>query len=184
MVGIRFTIKGLPLLQKRLKFIKDKHASLINAMKLISVALLRSIDTNFRQGGRPKEWEELAPLTLALRRKGRGKGTSKILQDKGRLKQSITGFFTPKTAGAGTNLDYAGIHQRGGTVTFPGREEKVKAHTRSIVFGKSVSPFTVSGFTKHIKPHTAKVPKRKFILFQKEDWKTAAKILREYLGFK
>lgn len=36
------------------------------------------------------------------------------LQDTGRMRNSITAFNTDKTAGAGTNVEYARIHQYGG----------------------------------------------------------------------
>lgn len=59
-----------------------------------------------------KSWTPLKPATLKARRKGGKTGRSaKILQDTGRLKNSIVASSTVDRAEVGTNVIYAATHQ-------------------------------------------------------------------------
>jgi phage gpG-like protein len=70
--------------------------------------------------GRP--WAELAAETLLRRRKGKGKGRggARILQDTGRLKQSIASIVAGGVVTIGTGVAYGLFHQ-GGTKYMPAR---------------------------------------------------------------
>jgi phage virion morphogenesis protein len=73
----------------------------------------RKTDQRFRSGGFGK-WEKLKPSTIRRRRKG----SSSILQDTGRLKQSVTSspdiyHLTKTYLRIGTTVKYAKYHQNG-----------------------------------------------------------------------
>ena len=92
----------------------DAGHDLRPTLKKVQVYMLQSIGRTFDAQGRPTRWAPLSPVTLALRRKGRGKGIqalgfgtpgapgftefgvpssafgAKILQDTGRLRASVT----------------------------------------------------------------------------------------------
>ena len=67
------------------------------------------IDQNFRQGGAEKKWKPLSPNTIASRRGG----SSAILQDTGRLKQSFVKKVGSDRVDVGTEEKKALWHQDG-----------------------------------------------------------------------
>lgn len=73
--------------------------------------VLNWVDKQFQtqggQGGSP--WPRLSPNTIA----GRRKGSSRILQDTGRLKTSFTHRVSGRGVSVGTNVEYAPFHQFG-----------------------------------------------------------------------
>lgn len=87
--------------------------------------LMDSVRQNFTRQGRPR-WQQLSPLTLFLRRQGRGGGEAQTLMESGHLMQSVVFAsqgvpgavyeITPTTLKIGSNLKYAAIHQYGGVV--------------------------------------------------------------------
>ena len=89
------------------------------ALQLAGIEALKFVARNFREEGRPK-WSPLSPKTIERRR---GK-SGKILQDTGKLRNSIVNAAAGKAPGAvwqvsdkyllaGTNLVYAATHQYG-----------------------------------------------------------------------
>ena len=64
-------------------------------------------------------WAPMSALTRALRRKGPGKGTAKLLRDTGRLRNSITYDADGHGFRVGTNIKYAAVQQFG-TESLPG----------------------------------------------------------------
>ena len=96
------------------------------------IVLQRSTDLRFASGGGDEVWASLSPVTEALRRQGPNSNAgNKPLQDTGRLRQSVTWRsagggaapdgaiyeLTPDVLTYGTNVEYASIHQNGGTIT-------------------------------------------------------------------
>ena len=82
----------------------------------LGIATRSEIDLNFqREGNDQGKWKPLAESTIERRRKGPGIGSAKILQDIGRLKQSMT--FDPNKSphyvDVGTNVTYGKFHQEG-----------------------------------------------------------------------
>lgn len=159
--------------------------------------ILRMVDQNFRRQGRPGEWTPLHPRTLARRRKG-GVG-ARILADTGRLRQSIVAANapghvfqnTPRAMTIGTNLEYANIHQFGGTVKlkpraaqlrfarmkdgrllFAGKDGKVKGRRRRIVAEARVM----------IGGQEITIPARPFLLFQPQDRDSVLRAMTGYLN--
>ena len=67
------------------------------------------IDENFRKGGAEKKWRPLSPNTIAARRQG----SSAILQDTGRLKQSFVKKVESDRVDVGTEEKKAKWHHEG-----------------------------------------------------------------------
>jgi len=109
-----FAIKfaGIAAFDKGMKEIRKAIEKPYKAYRQIQFIMLRDIDQHFRdQAGPTGKWDKLKPRTLKRRRKG-GAG-AKILQDTGRLKQSIRTRVTARDVAIGTNLRYAATHQFG-----------------------------------------------------------------------
>jgi phage virion morphogenesis protein len=75
------------------------------------------------ESGPDGKWEPLSDSTLARKRAGRGSGSPKILQDTGRMKNSIMPSSDKNGAyvSTGSNVKYAPYHQEG-TKNIPQRE--------------------------------------------------------------
>jgi len=165
-------------------------------MRVIGNYMLRSINKNFQEQGRPKKWKSLSSMTLNLR-KGVGKEKGKILQVSGRLKNSITFEATKKSVCIGTNLDYAQLMQEGGTITspaitiYPRQKRKLGLFvTQSSALRtpliKRVLKFRVGGKDIYCKKVNMprvnhKVPARPFVLWQDEDIKKANIIINDFV---
>lgn len=80
----------------------------------------RHFQTETGPGGK---WQPLSPRTAAKRTGRRRRGTEHILRDTTRLYSSITGESSDTEAAVGTNLIYGAIHQLGGEVKIPAREQ-------------------------------------------------------------
>lgn len=81
-------------------------------MRAVAGIMMRAVEDNFEQEGRPK-WKDLASSTKLTRSK-EGKWPGKILQRSGRLAASIVRSSTSTQAQVGTNVVYAAIHNFGG----------------------------------------------------------------------
>ena len=174
---ISYEIKDDDKVKALLKRAGNKAKDLRIPLKQCGILMLSSIDKNFRTEGRPKRWAPLSPMTIAMRRK-KGKG-AKILQDTGHGKGSIVyKVVSNQKVQIGTGLDYMRIHQEGGSIKIPARTIRpVKAKALHWVSdGKDVFAMVV-----HQKARTAKIPQRKFLLFQREDEKDIVRIFTEYL---
>lgn len=142
------------------------------------IYMVGSIKRNFVAQGRPVPWKPLSEMTIAMRRKGRGTGTAKILRDTGTLMNSISpGRFGTAThlkskveAQVGTAIKYAPLMQWGGTSTISAHRETVKKHKRTITqaFGRSISSkrITVNSFERNMPARNFNIPQRQFLLFQ------------------
>lgn len=78
-------------------------------LRVVSQQQLTWIDQNFRRQGIEKRWKRLAPGTVEARRRG----SSRILQDTGKLKQSFSTAVGGSTAKVGTLINYAEFHDQG-----------------------------------------------------------------------
>lgn len=98
----------------RLNIIQNKLTNTFELMKKISIIMKSSVMKNFQEQGTDKEkWKPLSEITLMRRRKGKGKGTAKILMDTGYLRQSIFPIVSENKAMVVTNVPYATTHQFG-----------------------------------------------------------------------
>jgi phage gpG-like protein len=80
--------------QRRLQQLINKIAEGVQTMDAffdaVEMHMIDSLTSNFEQGGRPRPWAPLSPVTIEL------KGSSGILQDKGSLKQSLNAQNTDR----------------------------------------------------------------------------------------
>ncbi|GAI03168.1 unnamed protein product [marine sediment metagenome] len=176
---ISYEIKDDKKVKALLKKAGDKAKDLKIPLKRCGILMLRSIDKNFRAEGRPTRWAPLSPMTIAMRRK-KGRG-AKILQDTGHGKGSIVyKVVSNQKVQIGTPLDYMRKHQEGDSIKIPARDiYPVRAKVLHWVdpgTGEDVFAMHV-----HQKERTAKIPQRKFLLFQKEDEKNIVRIFNDYL---
>lgn len=112
--------------QTYLQRLQDRTEDLSPVLRRLAVVAIRTAGQKFARQG--PGWRKLSPRTLRARRKG-GKD-AKILQDTGRLRQSIVGaergggdshYNLQRTSVEfGSNLAYAAIHQFGGVVNLVG----------------------------------------------------------------
>jgi len=175
---ISYEIKNDEKVKALLKKAGNKAKDLRIPLKRCGILMLSSIDKNFRAEGRPKRWAPLSPMTIAMRRK-EGKG-AKILQDTGHGKGSIVyKVVSNQKVQIGTNLDYMRIHQEGGSIKIPARTIRpVKAKALHWISSAGEDVFAM---VVHQKARTAKIPQRKFLLFQEDDKKNIVNIFTEYL---
>ena len=176
---IGYEIKNDEKVKALLKRAGNKAKDLRIPLKRCGILMLRSIDKNFRAEGRPKKWAPLSPMTIAMRRK-KGKG-AKILQDTGMGKESIVyKIVSNQKVQIGTNRDYMRIHQEGGSIKIPARDiYPVKA--RALHWVDPDTGEDVFAMHVHQKERMAKIPQRKFLLFQEEDKTNIVRIFNDYL---
>jgi phage virion morphogenesis protein len=112
-VGVQ--VVGLDALQGVIRKAILKNSSTQPIMMLIAQKMRVMILSNFDKKRNPdgSEWEPLSPLTVAMRRTGRGIGYPRMLRDTGVLYNSITPQATDKEAVVGTNVPYARKHVYG-----------------------------------------------------------------------
>jgi len=145
----------------------DRLAKPKQALKECGLVLLRSIEKNFKAGGRPMRWK--------ASKRAAATGGGKTLVDTGRLKSSITMDATNTELKVGTNVKYAAIHQLGGTV--PGHIILPKR-------AKALRWFDKSGtvrFAKKVTIPKITMPKRPFLVVQEEDWRIFRRIFEDYI---
>jgi phage virion morphogenesis protein len=175
---ISYEIKNDDKVKALLKKAGNKAKDLRVPLKRCGILMLSSIDKNFRAEGRPKRWAPLSPTTIAMRRK-KGRG-ARILQDTGMGKGSITyEVVSNQKVQIGTRRDYMRIHQTGGNIKIPARTIRpVKAKALHWISNTGEDVFAM---IVHQKARTAKIPQRKFLLFQEDDKKNIVRIFIEYL---
>ena len=114
---------GSNKLSKALGQLSKFTKSPTRVLKIAGGLMRQDIDTHFRnQAGPSGKWKPLSRMTLSRRGKN-----AKILQDKGRLRGSITYMSNDKRAEAGTNTRYGLLHQSGGYTTINGQRKYVPA---------------------------------------------------------
>ena len=172
-ISIQVTIQDKELIFL-LKQMAKKGENLSPFFKKSAIIMTRSFADNFRQEGRPKKWKPLSKNTIA----GRRKGSSRILQDKGLLRQSVIARsapgnirkFTKDSLKMGTTQKTAAWHQYG-----------TKPYVIVPKNKKMLSFMSASGrvFTKKVNhPGLASRP---FIMIQPEDENAMAKLALEYM---
>ncbi|WP_190237917.1 phage virion morphogenesis protein [Mesorhizobium sp. M2A.F.Ca.ET.015.02.1.1] len=116
------------------------------------------------------KWQPLSPRTAARRIGRRQRGNAHILRDTGRLYQSITGEASDTEASVGTNVLYAAIHQLGGEVKIPAREQDIHLGrtNRGRRFVKA-SAKRKETMRVTIGAHAIEIPARPFLYLDDED---------------
>ncbi len=150
-VGMRITTQGMDEIQRVMRNISPKLHPQIQRRAFSKAARLIQKDAakvQIKAGGGGKN-NARAPLKDRL--------TSRT----GTLRRSIrvNKAPLPHAIHIGTDLGYGAVHESGGTVTIG--SATVKAHTRSVAFGRKVKPFNVPSHTR--KAHKANFPQRPFL---------------------
>jgi len=101
--------------RKKAEVVARALGDLAPAMKEIGEALLGRWQRGWRKEHDPyrQPWKPLSPVTIARRRKGKGKGRPKILANMGTLQQSFVYAFSQRRVEWGTEVVYAPTHQFG-----------------------------------------------------------------------
>lgn len=86
-------------------------------MRIISQTMKLEVDENFETEGQNvgEKWEDWSD-SWRLRRTKLGRGSGRIMNFNGELRQSITRKATSTEATVGTNKEYAAIHNFGGEI--------------------------------------------------------------------
>jgi phage gpG-like protein len=151
MIVLRVNIEGMQELQRRLKQMNPRQNMKIIRNGLIESALKIQRNAAKEQilagGGGKKNAKPPVPHQLTSRT---GTLRRSIKVDRGPLPLAIE---------VGTDLEYGAVHEFGGTISVPGRV--IRAHQRSIAFGKKVAPFTVPSHFRM--GHYAEYPQRPFM---------------------
>jgi phage gpG-like protein len=145
--------------------------NLAPAMKQCALMVSADAQLNIAEGHAP-DGTPYPPL-----KRPRKDGSNVPLRDKGLLLASITPAsiateIGPMSFSAGTNLEYAAIHNFGGTISIP-----EKRRTKPWVFpgpgGKMI-------FTRHIRAHTVTIPQRQFLGWSDQLLQDCADACAEY----
>lgn len=118
-------------LLKELRLREDRAGNTAPLLHAFGLALVRSTQKTFREGGRPRKWD-------ASQRASETGGQT--MRHKGMLSKSVAYEVTGNKVLVGTNLVYARIQQYGGRVT----PKKAKALTIPVhpkAYGKRASDF-------------------------------------------
>lgn len=138
--------------------LKNRRPLMANLGRIMANA----VDDNFAANGRPG-WK---PLKYP-----RPRGGSGILQDSGRLRNSMTTHADNRAAVVGTNLAYAAIHHYGGQT----RPHTIRPKNgKALAFGGRVY--------KKVNHPGSKIPARPFMTLQPEDEQALAEAVADYLN--
>jgi phage gpG-like protein len=118
----------------------------------------RSIQLNFRNEGRPDKWKKSHRAEIL---------NELTLTDSAVLKNSIKVQFKDQKFIAGSNVEYARIHQEGGTIN---KSVTVKAHKRKInlAWGRLISEREVD-VAQHSRQMNITIQARQYMMLQDAD---------------
>lgn len=124
--GFSVTLRGLGKVRNMFARIAKGASHRTELHMRYGIQALRWADKNFRDEGglTGSPWAKLSPSTIARRRKG----SSRVLQDTGQLRQSYTMKFGEDNATVGTNKFYAVFHEKGVDPFEIRRGERVYKH--------------------------------------------------------
>ena len=136
----------------------------------IGQRMVRSAMLNFKEEGRPQKWKKS--------RRAESETKGKTLSLTGTLRNSIHYKIDNLSVIVGTNVIYAAIHQFGGNIN---KTVTVKKHDRTIkrAFGKVLNHIKTISVKSHKRKMQLTVPKRPFLLMQKDDKAYIANKIKE-----
>lgn len=176
---IDISIKGHDRAERVLVKIQQNIQNPVQALKQIGEVMVASVHKNFEAEGRPQKWAPLSAMALNMRR-NKNKNSVKILQDTGRLRNSITYAVNEpdQSVSIGTNVKYGEIHQYGGKINIPARTIiPKKAKVLRFMIGNKI----IYAKKVHQKARTITIPRRPFLMFQEDDLTNIRTILLEHL---
>jgi len=159
--------------QEQLRGLIDRMADLRPFLNAVGDRLIGSSGDNFRNQSGPdgRSWTPLAPATIKARqRKGQTPITILRSNSKGRIGSALAGSINKEVGDdevrVGSPVEYAAIHQLGGTIHKPARVAKIyrrmeKDGSIGRRFVKKSKANVVSDVT--IPSHTITIPARPFI---------------------
>lgn len=139
-------------LSQALKQLELAGADMRPLMRNIVGTLATETALNFEEEGRPA-W---VPSLAAEKRSGM------TLSDTGHLRRSVTTQYDHHSAQIGTNVEYARIHQLGGTIERKGRSVYFKQDKNGSIGRKFVKK-EKSNFAQLARDHNATYPARPFL---------------------
>jgi len=147
-MGKFFTTRWTNGITRRLHDLRRKSVDLSPVFQSFGLRMIRSIETNFRLGGRrggaPGQWPKLRPSSIARRRKGQ-RLRPKVLVQSGLLKNSTSFSAGRSEFAVGTLVKYAPKHHQhgnwGGAMRIR-QVAQIKAHTRTVWVSKDFDPKT------------------------------------------
>jgi phage virion morphogenesis protein len=150
------------------------------ALDEIGAALRTSTFERFRASKEPsgESWRPLSPVTLALRRKGRGSGGARILWNSGRLANSISYRVGDRYVEVGTNTVYARTQHFGARKGAFGRYSQV-GRVRKYGLGTFKGS---AGTQKGFPIPWGDIPPRPFLGISSDDRREIIDILRARLA--
>lgn len=145
------------------------------ALKRCAVYMISSFDKNFKAGGRPVKWRELAMNTIAKRRKA----SNLALMDTGMMRLSSLA-----TTGKGSIYQLRRDSLIMGTAVVYAKWQQWGTAPYTIrAIGGGLLAFPVyDGFLTTRQVNHPGIPERPFIMFQSEDVKEIEKIVVDYIG--
>lgn len=148
---MQLTVKDGPL-RRALKKIAAAGTDMTPLMRAIAGTLATETAVNFEEEGRPP-W---VPSLAAQKRDGM------TLSDTGHLQRSITTAYDARSAVIGTDVEYARLHQLGGTVERKGREVYFRQGKDGTI-GRRFVKKKRSNIAQAARDHTATYPARPFL---------------------
>ena len=134
-IGFKIKVDARQVRRNINGFLQDiKPSRLLNA---IGDRHLKWVNDNFKREGLESKWKKLSPNTIA----GRRKGSRKVLQDTGRLRQSFVKKVKTDRVEVGTQSKIAKFHHEGtGPFTIRPRKARVLrfAVAGGVAFAKEV----------------------------------------------
>ncbi|MBP0439437.1 phage virion morphogenesis protein [Tianweitania sediminis] len=168
----------------QLQRLEDAAGDMQPAMAAIGAAMLQSTQRRFERETGPdgKKWAPLRPRTAAARI-GRGRrGTANILRVSTRLYQSLTFEASNTEARVGSNVVYAAIHQLGGAIDMPERQQTIhlstgkrKRFVRSAAKRKESRAVTIGA-------HQVRMPARPYLGIDQADRDTITSIVADHFA--
>ncbi|RWE75449.1 MAG: phage virion morphogenesis protein [Mesorhizobium sp.] len=167
-IQLRLVDQAVMATLDRIERLAENPASI---MASIASFLVSRTQRHFQtETGPSGKWKPLSPRTAAGRIGRRRRGTDHILRDTTRLYSSITGESSDSEAVVGTNLIYGAIHQLGGDVKIPAREQDI--HLGRTNRGKRfvrASAKRKETMRVNIGAHTISIPARPYLYLDDED---------------
>lgn len=148
--------------------------------------LVFSAGQNFRKQSGPDgtAWTPLKPATVRARAR-RSRSKLAILRDRGLLAGSINYQATDDEVRVGSPVEYAAIHQLGGTVQKPARAAKIyRRQTKAGVVGRRFVKKSRANLVTDvtIDAHAVTIPARPFLGVSAVDQKEIFALAERWLG--
>jgi len=145
--------------------------------------LMRDIATSLRTSTQRRFEEEAAPDGTPWDERVSG-GEHGLLRKSIRLYRSLTRAFDRDSAVVGTNVVYAAIHQFGGEIQRPARQQAI--HRKAGRDGKPAGKFVKRGrgvaTQHHVAAHIAAIPARPYLGLGERDYRLILKMTERFLA--